>query len=321
MRQFLIKMLAVFIVFYIALLLLQSYIDNRLQNSKNPFYYDWNLLMKGKINAPMIFKGNSRTEVHYDTQIIEKNTGISSYNLGIAGTSLAIEQIRWKSYLAHNKSPKIVVQNIDLYALSNKPIAYKNQYLPYYSDSVFFEELKKIDTTVLYEKYIPMSKYRGSIALLSEEFGIARNTNKITQKTKGYLKHSAKWNFNLANMKKSIQKNNNRFKTSEIEFQLQVLQNIIKDCRAINATLILVWAPQYYELSAIQEPTLHKIKNQIRQIALENKNVLFWDFTKDYITKDKKYFYNSFHMNDVGVAIFCRQFSDSLNVFQKKSIP
>ena len=99
-------MLAVFIVFYIALFMLQSYIDNRLQNSKNPFYYDWNLLMKGEINAPMIFKGNSRTEVHYDTQIIEKNTGMSSYNLGIAGTSLAIEQIRWKSYLAHNKSPK-----------------------------------------------------------------------------------------------------------------------------------------------------------------------------------------------------------------------
>ena len=193
--------------------------------------------------------------------------------------------------------------------------------MPYYSDAVFFEELKKIDTTVLYEKYIPMSKYRGSIALLSEEFGIARNTNKITQKTKGYLKHSAKWNFNLANIKKAIQKNNNCFKTSEIEFQLQVLQNIIKDCRAINATLILVWAPQYYELSSIQEPTLHKIKKQIRQIALENKNVLFWDFTNDYITKDKKYFYNSFHMNDVGVAIFCRQFSDSLNVFQKKSIP
>ena len=63
-------MLAVFVVFYIALFLLQSYIDNRLQNSKNPFYYDWNLLMKGEINAPMIFKGNSENWYVYKKMLL-----------------------------------------------------------------------------------------------------------------------------------------------------------------------------------------------------------------------------------------------------------
>jgi hypothetical protein len=111
------------------------------------------------------------------------------------------------------------------------------------------------------------------------------------------------------------------YDADEIESQLKVLSKTIADCEKIDATLILVWSPQYFELNAFQEPTLTTMKKKIRQIALKNKNVLFWDFTTMELNRDKTYFYNSFHMNNIGVAIFCQQFSDSLNVSVKKSIP
>ena len=125
MKVFLTKLLLVFLLFYGMLFLLQILIDRKLQSSNSSTYLDWNLLINGRINAPLVFLGNSRAEAHFDPEIIEKNTGINSYNLGVAGSSLAIEQIRWNTYLAHNEPPKIVIQNVDLYALTDKPIVDK----------------------------------------------------------------------------------------------------------------------------------------------------------------------------------------------------
>ncbi|MBK8600077.1 MAG: hypothetical protein IPN80_05515 [Flavobacterium sp.] len=321
MKVFLIKLLLVFLLFYGMLFLFQTFIDSKLQNSTSSTYLDWNLLMNGKINAPLVFLGNSRTEAHFDPEIIEKNTGIKSYNLGVAGSSLAIEQIRWNSYLVQNKPPKIVVQNIDLYALTDKPIAEKNQYLPYYHNAVLFHELQKIDNSVLYEKYVPMSKYRGYIVKLYEELSGSKSGKTPVIKKKGYQKHHSTWNSDFAKMKKEIGGKREKYSVSELNNQLSLLKKIIADCNRIHAKLILVWAPQYFELNAFQEPTLREMKNKMKQIALENKNVVFWDFTNNPLNFDKKYFYNSFHMNDVGVAQFCQQFSDSLNLNLKKPIP
>ena len=321
MKVFLMKLLLVFLLFYGILFLLQMLVDDKLRNSTSSTYFDWNLLMNGRINAPLVYLGNSRTVAHFDPEIIEKKTSINSYNLGVAGSSLAIEQIRWNTYLAHNKPPKIVIQNIDLYALTDKSIADKNQYLPYYDDAILFEKLQKIDRTVLYEKYIPMSKYRGYILKIKEEFSSSKNKEKSVIKIKGYQKHHSTWNSDFAKMKNEMGAKKKSYSVSELNNQLLVLKKIIDDCNRIHAKLILVWSPQYYELNAFQEPTLNVMKNKMKQIALENKNVIFWDFTKNQLNFDKKYFYNSFHMNDVGVALFCQQFSDSLNLNLKKSIP
>jgi hypothetical protein len=234
---------------------------------------------------------------------------------------LSIERIRWNTYLAQNKPPKIVVQNIDLYALTDKPIAEKNQYLPYYHNAVLFQELQKIDSTVLYEKYIPMSKYRGYLVKLYEELSSSKSKKTLIIKKKGYQKHHSTWNSDFAKMKKEMAGKKKTYSVSQLNNQLIALKTIIADCKRIQAKLILVWTPQYFELNAFQEPTLKEMKKRMKQIALENKNVIFWDFTNSPLNYDKKYFYNSFHMNDVGVALFCKQFSDSINLDLKKPIP
>lgn len=266
----------------------------------------------------MIFLGNSRAEAHFDPAIIEKNTGITAYNFGLSGSSMQIEQLRWKSYLAHNKAPEIVVQNIDLYAFSDKPIANKQQYLPYYNEPVLYDELEKIDPTVRYEKYIPMSKYRGFEFQILEAFGL--KTGSKTKRVKGYLSHHASWNNDFLHYKQSLHGKKINYPKAELVRQCFELQKIIADCKHIHAKLILVWTPQYFELSELEEPTLSQVKKQMEVLARKNK-VVFWDFSTQPINRDKKFFYNSFHLNDVGVDAFCKQFSDSLNCYYKKPIP
>ena len=320
MKSFLIKLGWVSIIFYGLLFVLQTIVDYRLRNNYDLVYTDWNLLMKGKINTAMVFLGNSRTEAHFDTDIIKKNTGISSYNLGVPGASLTIEQLRWKSYLEHNTPPKIVVQNIDLYALTDKPINNKKQYLPYYNESEIMDRLYKIDATVRYEKYIPMSKYRGYESEVLNGLGFRSCTFTKKRKVKGYNSHSDTWNTDFILMKKSLNGKKIKYNTAEITNQCNELKKIIRDCNTIHSKLILVWAPQYYELSELQEPTFSRMKKEIATLAVQNKNVVFWDFTTNPLNRNKKFFYNSFHLNTVGVAVFCRQFSDSLNRYLKKPI-
>ena len=226
MKVFLTKLLLVFLLFYGMLFLLQILIDRKLQSSNSSTYLDWNLLINGRINAPLVFLGNSRAEAHFDPEIIEKNTGINSYNLGVAGSSLAIEQIRWNTYLAHNEPPKIVIQNVDLYALTDKPIVDKNQYLPYYDDAILFEKLQEIDKTVLYEKYIPMSKYRGYIVKLYEEFFSSKNGGKSVIKIKGYQRHHSTCNSDFAKMKSEMGAIKMNYDVSELNNQLLVLKKM-----------------------------------------------------------------------------------------------
>lgn len=320
MKRFLFRFFVLLIVFYGVLFLMETYVDHQLQKTNNLVYRDWNLLFKGQINASIIFLGNSRTEAHFDPIFIEKLSGIPGYNLGLAGASLSIEQLRWKSYLAHNKAPKIVVQNIDLYSLSKKEIPDKSQFLPYYNQPEIFQNLKKIDNSIWLEKFVPMSKYRGYESLVFKTFFGASEHSK--QKRKGYKVHREFWNQDFAKMKANLHGKKIKYYPNEINQQFKELESIAKDCQQIKAKLILVWAPQYFELTQLQQPTFLLVKKRIRAFAERNKEtVTFLDFTESSMNNQKKYFYNSFHMNQTGAEEFCRQFCDSLNLIKPNLTP
>ena len=311
MEQFLKKSCVFFFVFYGLLLLLQYAVDSGLRQTYDDDHADWNRLFEGKISAPMVFLGSSRAESHFDTQIIAKKTGIPSYNLGLVGATITVQNIRWKSYIAHNKAPKIVIQNVDLYALSEKIVPDKKQFLPYYNETEMYNELAKSDNTVRLEKWIPMSKYRGyEVQVLKGLSGLFRKQF-VTYKINGYHKHNARWNSDFDKFKTSLHGKQIDFSKTDFTTGLQSLQALISDCKKRNIKLILVWTPTYYEYSDLQEPTLSAMKLKIRKMANDN-DILFWDYSVGGINNDKTYFYNSFHLNEKGVSIFCGQFSDSI---------
>ncbi|WP_157614173.1 hypothetical protein, partial [Pseudotamlana agarivorans] len=93
----------------------------------------WHKIFKGKLNTDIAIIGTSRAEVHYNTKIINNLTGLRTYNLGLSGTPYPIFKIRWRSYINRNKSPKILIIDIDALSLHNSNNLYdKFQYLPYF---------------------------------------------------------------------------------------------------------------------------------------------------------------------------------------------
>ena len=313
------KNLFIFCAFaYGTLFLLQYLVDSGLQKTFDNDYGDWNSLLEGKIKDPMVFLGSSRADCHFDPILIQQKTGIPSYNLGFPAASLRFQRIKWKSYLEHN-NPKIVIQNIDLHALWDKNGPDKKSYLPYYNDTVLFDELEKTDHTVSIEKWIPMSKYRGFEEVMLKGIRSAFGKKFSRDKIKGYHRHEQSWNSDFEIFKKA---NNGKPDYSDYDFASGIteLKELINDCKQRKAKLILVWTPAYYELNELQEPYFSKMKAEISTLAQQN-NIPFWDFSNGVVSRDKKYFYNAFHMNNKGVAHFCSQFSDSLNVYLKNPIP
>lgn len=321
MKAFFTKLVWLLTLFYALLWILQCSVDFRLKETYDGVYTDWNLLFQGKINSTMVFLGNSRAEAHFDPDLITAKTGVDSYNLGFAGATLAIEQMRWKSYLAHNKPPRIVVQNIDLYALSEKKISNKAQFLPYYGEPEVSQKLQELDETTKLEKYIPMSKYRGFQSEIWKSLFWNSELNYRGKKRKGYLVHEASWNSDFENFKKTLHGKSVVYSRDAFKKGLQELDQIIADCKAIDAKLILVWTPSYSELNTLEEPTFSEMKTIIQKKIAQNRDVVFWDFSKQAFNDNKAYFYNSFHMNTFGVQVFDTQFSDSLNVYMKKITP
>lgn len=320
MKKFLTRLAFVFLLSYGLLYLLQFCIDRRLQSSQDFVYADWNRLFAGAINDPMVFLGNSRAEVHFDPILIEKYTGLSSYNLGMSGASLSIEQIRWKSYLEHNRKPRYVVQNIDLFALSDKEVPDKAQFLPYYRYPEMTEMLKRVDSMVWIEKLVPMSKYRGYESLVFRTLSGKLPSNQQAKKIKGYQAHREKWNQDFDKMVRALPKGKLRYSETAINAQWKELDSILGDCKAMKAHLFLVWAPQYKELTKLQQPTFSKVKSRIKKWADQNKEwVTFYDFTASPLNEDRRYFYNAFHMNADGVDVFCKQLSDSLNTYRRNA--
>lgn len=309
MGQFFKKLFVILLCCYALLWLLQVAVDAGVKKSSDD-YTDLNRIFEGKIKDRLIIVGNSRAQAHFDPKLIEQHTKISAYNLGTPGANLDFERIKWHSLLAHHQ-PEIVVQNIDLQALSDANDADKKFYLPYYTRPEMFAILKQIQPQSVIEKWIPMSKYRGFESLVLDGIAALFQNERPYQKTKGYHRQSHTWNADFDKFKKQLNGKPVDYSKTNFTIGFNRLQQKIDDCRSSNIRLILVWTPQYCELTQLQEPTISKMKARVAQMARQN-DVAFWDFSQIELCNDTRYFYNSFHMNANGTEAFMPQFADSL---------
>src|SRR2546429_9167293 len=100
----------------------------------------WNKVIRGEVNAEVIVCGSSRALVHYDPAMIAAETGRSAFNLGRNGTAPDLQLSFLKTYLAHNRAPVCILQNIDSYCLgTTKQIFDPSQYIPYLNEPALYK--------------------------------------------------------------------------------------------------------------------------------------------------------------------------------------
>lgn len=298
-----------FLLFLVALSMyfLAFVVDSGLRKSRNEHYATWNDLFNSKINAELLILGSSRAEFHISPKILDSTLHLNSYNLGLSAWHFDMQYARFKLFLAHNPKPKYIIHNVDVYGFSKRnDVVNREQFLPYIHEPILQATTRghkgEFD---IYQQYIPLYKYKNQQALAWE--GICNFVNLTalydsTTKYKGYRGNDYTWNKDFELFKKRYPKGAKYSFNKEI---LKQFDEYLAFCEQQNIKVILLYAPEYYEVQP-----LYKNKNQMMEIcenAAKRFHCYFLDYSKDTLCYQKKYFYNSQHLNKNGAEIFSKK--------------
>ena len=301
---FLKKLLLLALLLIIGMYALSYMVDAGLRKSRNSYFASWNDLYNSKINADLLVMGSSRAEFHISPKIIDSALQLNSYNLGLSAWHFDMQYARFRVYLQHNKKPKYIIHNVDVYGFSKrKDVANAPQFLPYIHDTILQNVMHNHQGEFdVYQKNIPLLKYKNNQKLAFEgflNFSGFSNLYDTTSKYKGYCGNSFVWNNDFQNFKKRFP-NGAKYKFDKVI--IRQFEEYLAFCKKANIKVILVYSPEYFEVQPY-----YKNKDELIHLCEESArkfNCKFLDYSQNPLCYNRDYFYNSQHLNRTGAELF-----------------
>ncbi len=304
MRKFALRIILFCLVPLLLLIPLSMIVDKGLQKSHHFFFAEWNDLFAGHIQADMLFMGSSRAWVHFSPEIFDSAYQLNSYNLGLDGTTLDMQLERLHIYMRYNRKPRYIIQEVGLNTViaRQRELPQYAQLLPYLSDTAIWRIYKQqYENASLAERYFPLFKYNNQFPLIKEGLLSFAGHGVAATKYKGYRGQLLSWDNSFSN----FVRDNPKGYALKIDSQaIDIFKDYLKWCREQDITIMLVYAPYYYEADHYIT-NISELKKLISGIAAEN-NVPYLDYTHNYLDSSKRYFYNSQHLNKEGSEILSR---------------
>ncbi len=283
----------------------------------------------GKVNkicsknndAQIAFFSSSVGEVGINAAKIQKSTNLKSYNYSFNGTSYAQYSGLIEEYLKNQTNTKIIVlgETYFTFTARNK-IANIEYYLSNINNNNVYNALYDLQPDLAFKcRYIPMYKY----IACSHTF-----YQNVAEGWKSYLKKTIPDDSLLGQspvdkpweMEEDVSLL--KAKKYEVDIDAKVVQKYNKTIASIKSkgiTPIIVLMPIYTQVSKLITD-FAPVRNTLQKIAAEN-NVVFLDYTTISICKNKNYFYNSNHLNNIGSNVFSQILADTLlNIKEQKKL-
>lgn len=304
MKKF-VKVLLYFVVpLVITPIMLDKVITSALKKSRDGDFSVWNDLFDGRINSDIVIYGSSRASVNINPKIIEETLNRSAYNLGIDGHNFLMQYCRHKILLKYNRKPRIIILSLDNYTLDKRIDLYNpQQFLPYMNDPIIKSTIDKYIGYNYLDYYFPLIRYFGAKEANFVAFKILflPFLNNETR-YKGYQGQYIKWRKDLERANKSI---NKKFIQNLDNSTIELFERFLQETTGMGIKIIFVYTPEYIEGQAF-------VSNRSDYFSLYRKfsrkyGIPFYDFSGDLISYDKKYFYNSQHLNAAGAELFTKE--------------
>ena len=310
MRKFIITA----VIFGIGLLGL-AYLDDvviskKLQHSATRMLIGWNEIYSMDLHNDIVIMGSSRAWVQYNPVILDSVLHTNSYNLGIDGSCINRQILKYNTYCRLNSHPKFIIQNIDYNTIRLSSGYEREQFFPYFYDDTLKIMSSDIEHWNWLEKYVFCYRYIGYTNLTQSVFGI-KELNKSDKLVKGYYGKDLKWDG--SKLKKLKELDYGRDTTA-----LRLFDQYLSKAKAENITIIFVYAPIYIEATK-------KIKNIEGMYAMYDSiakkyDIPVLDYNHNYLSYDRAYFYNATHLNKTGSELFSTKLAhdiDSLGILKK----
>ena len=273
-----------------------------LRKSNSIHFDNFSKIFSGSMNADLIISGSSKGYVQFSPKILDSLLRTNSYNISLDGNNFLTQNTLITKYLHYNTKPETIVQVVStntLKGFSNEIFLYE-KFLPYFEDVEIRNMLNSSGKNFAQiVNYLPFTKYNGKPLTLIEGVLSFFNVHLIKSPLyKGYREDNFNWTDE--NYAKFIELNTKIKETKEFKFDEELLvlfEEFIMMCNTQNINLILVYPPLYHLANnyGVQEYT---------NLAKKH-NVVFLDFSHDSeISFDKKFFYDSQHMNKFGTELF-----------------
>ncbi|SIQ77947.1 hypothetical protein [Maribacter ulvicola] len=318
MKKFITTVIVFGIISLITLYTLDYLVSTGLRKSKSDTYNTINKIVDGTLNADIIINGSSKALVQVSPKILDTILNQNSYNLGMDGNEFIPQLLQYELYKKYNPKPKLIIQIVgnDFLQKKEELIGYMRfaPYLKLNGVSAMTEQYKGFS---FIDYHLPFYRYSGYFGLIMDgllsNFGIHRQ---IDLKYKGYQEKDYIWDNSFDKFKASnpngiqIKMNN----SSKEKFN-QYIESLVQD----NIHIIMVYPPTYL-------PSQDLIRNKKEVInfykaVAKNNNVLFLDYSSNFISNEKKYFYNSQHLNKNGAERFTKLLAEdikSTDILNKK---
>lgn len=311
MRKFLIRFSLFFVPVVIVFFLADPFICHYLKKSRSGEFSTWNDIYNGKLNSELFIYGSSRAFRQIDPKILEDSMiSRSVYNLGMNGHNFYMQYMRHRIIMKHNQKPVCIVLSLDVTTLAKrKDLFNADQFNPYFNDTIITNAIKTYEGPDFFDYNFPMVRFRFSKWQILEGIKcFIKPSLSFNNRYKGFLSNDGKWTneFNAAraqNLKMTIPLDRH----SIILFD-QFLNETTKN----NIQVVFVYSPEYIEGQ-------NYISNRKEIFALyhayaKKYQIPFLDYSTDSINYDKKYFYNTQHLNTLGVNAFTPKLAADLKV-------
>ena len=284
-----------------------------LRNLKTSEFGVVNDIMRGRVNADIVISGSSRALSHYDPRIISSITGYTAYNIGRNGSQTDMQLAFLRAYLHHNRKPKLIIHNLDLFSfLTSHEIYDPVQYMPYLWDESIYKGVSAVYDDAWKWKYLPLYGY----VVPDLRFGWVQGMkgllgwNPPQDHFEGYLPRRWAWTGDFD----AFRTDHPAGIATKIEARgIDDLIGIIRLCHENGIPLIFVYSPEYIEMQKL-EINRKQIFEHFQKVS-RDFNVRLWDFSDSPLSTARGNFYNSQHLNAKGAALFSDALAQKLAKF------
>jgi hypothetical protein len=265
-------------------------------------YVTWNEISDSDVNADMIIMGNSRAEWQFNPLIIDSILQINSYILGFSGSSINRQVFKYNIYNHYQKKPKWLIINIDYFnTLVWTNGFYREQLFPYFTIPYMREQILKVESFSIIEKYIPIYRYttyKGIWTLLSEEAKV------VDIPIKGYTPYDKSWDPTEYNKVKTF-----HFETDKRT--VKMFDEFLSERKNEGVQVIFCYTPIYIGLTE-KVDNLQEVYDTFHFYA-DKYNIPILDYTFSELSKDTCNFFNATHLNKKGSELFSLQLATDLD--------
>jgi hypothetical protein len=262
----------------------------------------WNRIVTGAIGTDIVVSGSSRALNHYDPRVLARATGLTAFNIGLNGSQTDMQLARLRVYLRHNRRPRLLIHNLDLFSLQVSPgeVFDPAQYLPYLDEPALRQALLRIDPDA-WKWRLPLYGYAVEDLRFTWIKGLAAATGWQPEEdhAEGFLPQRRAWSEEFERWRAQAPAG---LMVAVQRAGVRALEDLMRLCRHRAVPLLLVYSPEYVDA---QRQALNRaaIFERFAELARRHGATL-WDYSDHPLSRDARAFVNSQHLNAAGAQAF-----------------